>query len=183
MKTSLLVLSVVALAGLPLAAGENGHHFSSDFGADWTLQMEYTLEVAEAMPAESYGFKPSEGMRPFGELMTHIGGANYAFSATAGDMERPAGARFEGEPTKERVVAYLRDSFEFAGKAIASLDDAKAKQEVTIFNGQFTMSRAKLCEFMRNHATHHRGYALPYLRLNGVTPPNYRFSQRNTSPM
>jgi uncharacterized damage-inducible protein DinB len=182
-KAVLLVLSAVGLAGLPLAAGEEGHHFSGDFATDWKLQMEYTIEVAEAMPAENYGFKPSEEMRPFGELMTHIGGANYFFSALARGAEPPAEAKFEGEATKERVLSFLKGSFEYAEEAIASLDDDKAMEEITIFGGQFTMSRAKLCEFMRNHVTHHRGYALPYLRMNGVAPPSYRFSQRNTSPM
>jgi uncharacterized damage-inducible protein DinB len=183
MKTALLALGVVALAGLPLSAGEDGHHFSSGFAADWTLQMEYTIEVAEAMPPENYGFKPSEEMRPFGQLMAHIGGANYFFAALARGAEPPPEGKFEGEATKERVVSFLKGSFEYAKEAIASLDDEKAKEELTIFGGQFTMSRAKLCEFMRNHVTHHRGYALPYLRMNGVAPPSYRFSQRNTSPM
>lgn len=180
---ALAAAGAVGLGALPGAAAEGGHDFSSDFGADWKQQMEYTLEVAEAMPAEDYAFKPSDEMRSFGELMVHIGGANYSFSSTAAAVERPAGARFEGEPTKERVVAYLRDSFEFASNAIASLDDAKAKEEITIFNGGLTMTRAKLCEFMRNHTTHHRGYALPYLRLKGIKPPAYRFSQPNPSPM
>ena len=183
MKTALLALGVVALASLPLGAGAEGHHFSGDFAVDWKLQMEYTIEVAEAMPAEKYGFKPSEEMRSFGQLMAHIGGANYFFAATARGAEPPAEGKFEGETTKERVLSFLKGSFQYAKEAIASLDDDKAREEITIFGGQFIMSRAKLCEFMRNHVTHHRGYALPYLRLNGIAPPSYRFSQRNTSPM
>jgi uncharacterized damage-inducible protein DinB len=181
--STLAAAGAAGLARLPGAAAEAGHDFSSDFGPDWELQKAYTLEVAEAMPAEKYTFKPTEEMRTFGELMAHIGSSNYSFSANARGAEPPAEARFEGEATKERVVAFLRGAFDYAAEAIASLDDQQAKEEISIFGGRLTLTRAKLIEFMRNHTTHHRGYALPYLRLNGIKPPAYRFTGGRPSPM
>jgi len=183
LKTSLAAAGAAGLSGLPAAAAEGGPKFSKYFGADWELQKAYTLEVAEAMPAEKYGFKPVAEMRSFGEVLAHIGGSVYFMSATARGVQPPAEGRLEGEPTKEKVVAFLTSAFDYAAQAIAALDDTRAHEVVSVFGGRFTMSRAKLCEFMRNHTTHHRAYLLPYLRLNAIKPPDYRFTGRGESPV
>lgn len=183
MKATLAALGAMGLGRFVLRAGEEGNAFAADFGPDWQLQKAYTVEVAEAMPAEKYDFKPSDEMRPFGELMAHIGGSCYFFAATAKGAEPPAEARFQDEPTKENIVPFLRQAFDYAAARVAELDDAQAQESISIFGGQFTMTRAKVCRFMLNHSTHHRGYALPYLRLNGIAPPSYRFSGGGESPV
>lgn len=182
-KAAVAAAGAAALGRLGLAAGEGEPKFSSDFGADWELQKAYTLEVAEVMPAEKYGFKPVEEMRSFGEVLAHIGGSIYFMSATARGVQPPAEGRLEGEPTKEKLVAFLTAAFDYAAQAIASLDNTRAHEVTSVFGGRFTMSRAKLCEFMRNHTTHHRAYLLPYVRLNAIKPPDYRFTGRGESPV
>ena len=185
LKVSLGALGLAGAAGLHLVAseGEGEKKFSSDFGPDWEVAKAYTLEVAEAMPAEKYSFKPTDPMRSFGEVLVHIGGSMYFMAASARGAEPPAASKFEGEAIKERVVPFLRGAFEYAAESVAMLDDTKASETVSVFNGRFTMSRAKLCQFMRDHCTHHRAYVLPYLRLNGVEPPRYRFAGRGPSPV
>ncbi|HKW97100.1 MAG TPA: hypothetical protein VJN43_05160 [Bryobacteraceae bacterium] len=39
----------------------------------WRVAKEFTLSVAEAMPAEGYDFKPQPEEMSFGRLMMHIG--------------------------------------------------------------------------------------------------------------
>ncbi len=180
-KKGFAALAALGVGRLALRAGGD-KPFAEDFKADWKLQRDYTVEVAEAMPAEKYGYKPAEGMRTFGELMAHIGGSSYFFAATAAGEEPPAESRFEDEPTKEKIVPYLQSGFAYAAARVGQLNEARAKESITIFGGRFTMTRAKVCRFMLNHCTHHRGYALPYLRLNGIEPPQYRFTGRNESP-
>ncbi len=185
LKTALGALGLAGAASLRLAAieGESEKKFSSEFGPDWEVAKAYTLEVAEAMPAEKYSFKPTDPMRSFGEVLVHVGGSLYFMGASVRGAEAPAEAKFEGDATKERVVPFLRGALEYAAESVATLDDTKASETISVFGGRFTMSRAKLCQFMRDHCTHHRAYVLPYLRLNGVEPPRYRFAGRGPSPV
>ena len=183
MKTTLAALGAAGLGSLALEAGEEGKSFVEELAGDWDLQQAYTIEVAEAMPAEHYAFKPTEEMRSFGEVMAHIGGSCYFFGAIALSQPPPEAARFQGEATKERIVPFLKESFDYVAARLAELDRAQASEVLTLFGGRFTMSRAKVCHFLLNHLTHHRGYTLPYLRLNGVQPPSYRFTGRNPSPV
>jgi len=185
LKTALGALGLAGAGRLYLAAseGESEKKFSSEFAPDWEVAKAYTLEVAEAMPAEKYSFKPTDPMRSFGDVLVHIGGSMYFMAASVRGAEPPAESKFEGEATKERVVPFLRGALEYAAESVATLDDTKASETISVFSGRFTMSRAKLCQFMRDHTTHHRAYVLPYLRLNGVEPPRYRFAGRGPSPV
>jgi hypothetical protein len=42
----------------------------------WKTSGEFTLAVANAMPAESYTFRPTPEEMSFGQLMAHIAGAD-----------------------------------------------------------------------------------------------------------
>lgn len=183
MKAALAALGAVGLGSLGLRAGEGEKSFSADFGPDWQAQKEYTLEVAEAMPAEKYDFKPTAEMRSFGQLLGHIGGSIYFFSASARGVAPPAEARPPEEATKEVMVSYLQGAFDYAAEGIAALTDERVHESVSLFGGRLSMPVWKLCHFMRDHCTHHRGYSLPYLRQNGIQPPRYRFAGRGPSPV
>ena len=183
MKKALAALSAVGLGRLLLSGAEGNQKFSADFGPDWEVQKAYTLEVAEALPAEKYDFQPAAEMRPFGELLAHISGSVFFFAASLRGEEPPAAAKPPAEATKENVVAHLQAAFDYAAEAIAALDDTRANETVSLFGGRLTMPAAKVCHFMRDHTTHHRAYALPYLRLNGIQPPRYRFAGTRPSPV
>jgi len=48
----------------------------SEFAEDWKISRQFTLDVANAMPADSYSFKPSPEEMTFGEQMIHIAVGN-----------------------------------------------------------------------------------------------------------
>ena len=48
----------------------------TEFVRDWQASKQFTLDVANAMPAEFYDFKPNPEEMTFGEQMIHIAGAN-----------------------------------------------------------------------------------------------------------
>lgn len=183
MKTAAVALGAAGFLPLLGRGQEPTKEFSSDFGPDWQVQKEYTLEVAEAMPAEKYSFKPTPEMRSFGEVLAHVGWGHYGFAAALRGVEPPAARPQPEEKTKEKVIPYLKAAFDYAAEAIAGLTDAQAKETVSLFGGRLSLTRGKLCQLMRDHTTHHRGYILPYLRLNGVTPPAYRFAGTQRSPV
>ena len=74
----MLVVCTILVA-VPASAGD----FAAMFGKHWGIAREFTLAVAEAMPAESYGFKPTPEQMTFGRLMTHIAAQNSEGCAVA----------------------------------------------------------------------------------------------------
>ena len=70
------------------------------FARHWQIAREFTLAVAEAMPAESYDFKPTPEQLTFGRLMTHIAAQNSDSSTVA------TGATAVPEPqVRDKVTA------------------------------------------------------------------------------
>ena len=56
----------------------------------WKVTGEFTIAVAEAMPAEDYTYRPSPEEMTYGQLMAHIVGANMGACAAASGMARPS---------------------------------------------------------------------------------------------
>src|SRR5712691_3633671 len=79
--TSRLLRMVAALLALTASAGAQETKPNSvldmqEFVHDWQISKQFTLDVANAMPAEFYDFKPNPEEMTFGEQMIHIAGAN-----------------------------------------------------------------------------------------------------------
>ena len=138
----------------------------------WKVSSEFTMQVAKAMPAESYGFKPVPAEFSFGRLMAHIASANLGACAMASGMQKPA--------TPEKIAAFLKDqnaSETDRDSILAFLGDSMSQEKLLAIAG--TPNR-KMTGFewlwaYFTHTAHHRGQAEVYLRLKGITPPNYEF--------
>ena len=71
------LLAVLLLSGASVPAmAVAGNDFKTLFAKHWQISKEFTLAVAEAMPAEYYNFKPNPEEMSFGELMNHIAQSN-----------------------------------------------------------------------------------------------------------
>src|SRR5260370_9209628 len=100
-------LLTVVLVALPVSAAENDS--KAIFARHWQIAKEFTLAVAEAMPAESYDFKPNPEELSFGRLMTHIAAQNSDSSASA------TGTKPLAEPTstdRQAAIKFLTDTFD-----------------------------------------------------------------------
>ena len=67
------------------------------------------VALAEAIPADRYTWRPGEGVRSIGEVLTHVADGNYSFMAMAG-VPYPAGvdSKSIGALTdKAKIVAVL----------------------------------------------------------------------------
>jgi len=136
--------------------------------------------LAEAMPAGKYGFKPTngafEGVRTFGEQVKHVACANFAFFNQIEKKEPPAGCA-EGGPspakTKAELVAYLRDSFDYAQRVLRTMTAANALERVDgPYGGPST--RLGIATLAVWHASDHYGQLVVYLRMIGIVPPASR---------
>jgi len=148
----------------------------------WKTTGEFTIAVAEAMPAADYTFRPNPVEMSFGELMAHIGGVNINACTNASGLTRPAlppkiaeWAKDTGkvEVDKETAVAFLRDSFAFCNQAVAGMTPERLDSVVGPANRNLTGFEWLWAYF--THTAHHRGQAEVYLRLKGIKPPDYTF--------
>jgi len=82
------------------------------------------VSAADAMPADKYGFAPTDGefrgVRAFGQMVKHLSATNYILAAAALGEEPPADAGDELGPeaarTKVEILNYLKGSFKYLVK-------------------------------------------------------------------
>jgi uncharacterized damage-inducible protein DinB len=143
------------------AAGEYGKHFAP-LG-------QLSVLVAEAMPAEKYGFKPHPESMSFGELMVHIATTNYQFCAGLKDADTPI---LPKPADKAGITKFLGDSFQYCSGVIGGLTEAQLAAVHNSPDGRLPGREVLLAMYI--HVAHHRGQAEIYLRDNGIKPPGYR---------
>ena len=142
------------------------------------------VSAADAMPADKYGFVPTDGefkgVRTFGQQVKHLAAANHILAAAALGEEPPTGAGDEMGPetvrTKTEILDYLNGSFEHLARAIGAIGDKNTtvkSSPISPLKGTETTRLALTVEAMI-HAFDHYGQMVEYLRMNGVVPPASR---------
>jgi uncharacterized damage-inducible protein DinB len=149
-----------------------------DFLRDWKISKQFTIAVAEKMPAESYDFKATPEEMTFGEQMVHIGvSLLIRFEDMAG--ETPVYPKIPSPITKKFALEILNQGFDTAIRILPKLTDeqlTKASYKVN-FDGRATpeVNGRDMVMNMFVHVAHHRAQCEVYLRLKGITPPTYTF--------
>jgi uncharacterized damage-inducible protein DinB len=140
----------------------------------WIKAKEYTLEFAQAMPDNQYGFKPTPEVFSFAEQLVHIAGSNYwFFSALKGEKPPLSEEALKAQgKSKDDVLKILKESFAPADAYVEGLTDTVAFEDLDV--GKTKLAKWKIVLFAVDHLTHHRGQLVVYLRLNGIKPPEYR---------
>ena len=146
--------------------------------------------AAEAMPEESYGFRPvpqgkfnnekpefgPADVRTFAEQVKHVACANFAFAAEF-EGTKPPEACDQGGPDpakkKRELLIYLRNSFMAIHKSLGAITD---KNQFDPIEGPYAgpNTRLGLAEVVIWHNADHYGQMALYLRLSGLVPPASR---------
>lgn len=147
----------------------------------WKSTADLTMAVANAMPAEDYGFRPNPEEMSFGQLMAHIALANRGACANASGLKAPdvpvAVVSFtkdnKVEIDKPTAVAFEKTVFDFCNQAIAGvtleqLDKVAGPPARNLTGYEWLWSYF-------THTAHHRGQAEVYLRVKNIKPPTYVF--------
>jgi DinB family protein len=184
---------VLAIASASFAQGQAADrlpgHKNSD-QVDYLLQFteRKVLALAEAMPAENYGFAPTagefKGVRNFGEQLKHIAADNYLDGASLLGEKNPPGNIQSGESgpaslkTKEEIISYVGDSFAYLHRAVRTMDNRNAPLPRPKFLPYGPAVTTKLLIMLANigHTNDHYGQLVEYLRMNGIVPPASRAS-------
>lgn len=133
------------------------------------------LRYIDAAPDSMLGFRPIRGVRTFAEQIEHAAGSDafIAHVAITGSAK--------GIPTMGDSAVYLHNKAALKTYAAAAMDhtitmlrgvsDAAMDENIVQFGNKVTRGRA-LMELL-DHFPWTLGQTVPYLRLNGVTPPEY----------
>ena len=134
--------------------------------------MEYTLEFAQAMPEDEYGFKPVEEEMSFREQLKHIASNMVWLSSSYLKGQHTTIDPTKAGDSKKEIIGMLNQAFTYASVTIDGLKEKDLNETVDFFAG--TMTRRRILLLMTDHVTHHRGQLVVYLRMNNVVPPSYR---------
>ncbi len=159
---------------------------ASSIDREITIIEKEVLEAAEAMPEGKFDFSPEKlnipgsdykGVRTFAQQLKHIAAANYLiWSPITG--EKPPDNVNDGKgpdnmTAKADIIKYVKDSFAFGHKAVATLNESNLVQPITSSSGKPT-TRLFLATFAPAHCFDHYGQMAEYLRMNGIVPPASR---------
>jgi uncharacterized damage-inducible protein DinB len=154
----------------PAAAPATG--FRADFLTQLDMVGKQIVDLAEAVPADKYSWRPAPGVRSISEVYMHIVGGNSYIPSFMG-IKPMAGIERGMEKTvtdKAKVVDLLRKSIAHARSAVLAVPDSDLDKKVKIFGGQEASERAVIM-IIGNHLHEHLGQSIAYARANGVTPP------------
>ncbi len=134
-------------------------------------QQKNLVAAVEEMPADKFGYKPTEQQMTFGHLILHIVESNnYLCSKIGDEPEVKAPVPLKESDGKEKLVAALKASFEFCSTTLGKVDDSKLGDDIELFGGH-KGSRAFALIALTNDWADHYSSAAMYLRLNGLLPP------------
>ena len=141
----------------------------------WTVVRDNLLKMAEKMPAEDYGFKPTPEIESFGQRVAHIAGANLRICQGIAGNDQPV-ARIS-TTSKTDLAAVLRKSSDACDAVFASLTDAAAMVKISSrlggpFPPEATRTKLSTLYNMIRHSNEMYGYMSVYLRLKGIVPPS-----------
>jgi uncharacterized damage-inducible protein DinB len=184
-KFSYLAVCMLVLAGLGVAQEnkKDEHRTVTQVLDRSVMNMEHEfVPAAEAMPEDKFGFAPSngefKGVRTFGEQVKHVAAVNYIFGAAilsekvpvdVGDESGPASVKMKAE-----ILTYLKDSFVYVHKAIATVNDKNLVEPLKSPFGEGSVTRLGLATSVTAHGFDHYGQMVEYLRMNGIVPPASR---------
>jgi len=134
----------------------------------------YTLQVADLMPENLYGYKPVESEMSFKEQLIHIGKNLYWLSSTYINETDDPVKKMElnaDSLTKVQVLNFVSEAYEYAVSSFRAVDATSLSKEFKWSGGK--MNKIQFMNLIHDHQTHHRGQLIVYLRLNKLQPPRY----------
>lgn len=181
MPRLLLVLTVLVLTACSVAqtAPVTSILDMPEFIHDWQISKQFTIDVANAMPAEFYSFKPNPDEMTFGEQMNHIAGSNvYRFHEITG-IQPPFPFDIAKDPAadKQSVLKFLEQSFDYVIDVLPKITPEQLKHtwHIPSWKGRNDPDGRAMMLNMFVHTAHHRAQCEVYMRAKGIKPPDYTF--------
>jgi hypothetical protein len=127
-------------------------------------------DAADKMPDESYAFRPTTDVRPFGQLVAHVALAQLRMCAMwKGEPDSHKDEKEEKPWSKGEALALLKSSAAYCTPQISSLTDTTMAEMVD--GGKFRAAKGLFPLEIMTHSSEMYGTMAVYLRLKGIVPP------------
>src|SRR3954470_4955007 len=157
---------------------------SKDMARSFRTVRANTIQIAEEIPEDKYGFRPAEGTRTVAETLAHLatgtgwGIEMHGARATAVSFElfmaamQKAMAKAATLTTKAKLVDALRTEGEAFAKFLDAFPDEALADRIQYPAGMQPpdKSRFEMLLSFKEHEMHHRGQLMVIQRMLGVTP-------------
>jgi uncharacterized damage-inducible protein DinB len=170
----MLVLAPVAVALAqdnppPAAAAPSKDPYTTHVKGLYAGLKGLLLRTAEKMPEENYGFRPTEEVRSFGQILGHVADSQYFFCSQVRGEKHPALKIEATKTSKAALTTALNDAFAYCDKAYEGMTDASAVEMVK----HMGRDTPKLGTLITNnvHSVEHYGNIVTYLRMKNIVPP------------
>jgi DinB superfamily len=146
------------------------------------LEREFVPAV-EAMPEDKFEFAPTngefKGVRTFRQQAMHVAATNYQVAAALlGEKPPVEYGKGDNGPesitSKADVVKFVKDSFAYTHKALATVNDKNLNEWIKSPFGPGQSPRLSGAMIVTWHSFDHYGQMVEYLRMNGIIPPASR---------
>jgi uncharacterized damage-inducible protein DinB len=172
------------------------YYGAKELAASFRTVRKNTIQIANEIPEDKYGFSPAEGVRTVGENLVHIAlsprlhlqihqqklstlvGFDFmgAFGALMAEAAKPR--------TKAEIVALLTDEGEKTANYLEGLDDAFLGETLVMPDPTAPpRTRFDMLMSMKEHEMHHRGQLMVMERMLGITPHLTRRMQEQMAAM
>lgn len=167
--------ALCAVTGWSQTAAENPQLASSKAFYD---QVKNTiLRSADKMPEDKYGYRPTDEVRTYAQMLAHIAAAQFFVCNVAKEGKTQPRDFEKTATTKPAIVAALKEGFAFCDSVYAGLTDASSASMVPWFGQQRT--KLSMLAFNIAHVMEHYGNLVTYMRINKIVPPT---SERPPAP-
>jgi uncharacterized damage-inducible protein DinB len=136
-----------------------------------TMQKQFA-DLADAVPAEKFNWRPGDGVRSFSEVFLHVASLNFSLAPNFGAAPAPGFTQkgYEQSTTdKAKIIAQINQSFEYVRAAL----EKRSNKELQTIVKQFgpDASEGDIVFLIVSDAHEHLGQAVAYARMNGIVPP------------
>jgi uncharacterized damage-inducible protein DinB len=167
--------AIVILAATPHLAAQGPAATPPGVRSEITIQFDAAgsklLQLAKALPADTYAWRPAEGVRSVSEVLMHVAGASYLFTRHVGsNVTAPFGPGGEKTvTTKPAVIGALTTALDHARFVIGGMPEGDLDKTVSFFGTAMTYRGMLLGLVSLTHQ--HLGQLIAYTRVNGIAPP------------
>jgi uncharacterized damage-inducible protein DinB len=184
-----LLVCLALLVVVSSAKAQPATAFQREYLEDFANTSKQLVQLAGAIPADKYGWRPGPGVRSVSKVYVHISSANFLLLAATG-VKPPSEYYPNADPSakdpiralyqrhldleklitaKEPVTRILQASLDAVRDQFSKLTASDLDKPVSFFGEQTTVRRIYLRIFA--HDNEHMGQLIAYARVNGVVPP------------
>jgi hypothetical protein len=173
-KKALKAITASVLGAQLANTDKDAAAFIAEFTPAWLSSKEYTLKVYMQMPAEKLDWKYTPESFSFKTQFVHcitFTAAQLCGRLAINNPYQAIKPDYWAGLTKAELETELQKFYSWVLEVLATTSSSKLAQNEAFAGGDIPLWRVFYA--MENHIIHHRGQAICYLRLCGITPIGY----------